>query len=123
MSTKLNDLANQAEVAALYGPASATVTTSGSASASTVGDGPEFALAMIGTPSSGAGVTVAIEESDDQSAWSAISGATTGAKTAAAIVPLTFQRSKKYIRAKLTITGSTPSIPVAVAGGRQKKWW
>lgn len=123
MSAYLHDLPSNASFAALLAPTTATASGSGSAVAPLSGDGQEFAFVQIGNPSSGATLTVSIEESNDQSTWTAIAGATTGAKNAAATLALAFTRSLNYVRAKLVVTGSSPTIPVAVAIGQQRKLW
>jgi hypothetical protein len=123
MSAFLHDLPANASFATLIPPSSATTSGVGSTVASLSGEGQEFALVQIGTPSSGATLTVSIEESNDQSTWTAISGATTGAKNAATVLALTFTRSQSYVRARTVVTGSSPSIPVAVAIGQQRKLW
>ena len=123
MSAVLHDLPSNASLASLIAPTAATASANGSAVAALAGDGQEFALVQIGTPSSGAAITVSIEESNDQSSWTAISGATTGLKSAAATVALAYTRSQSYVRARLVVAGSSPSVPVAVAIGQQKKLW
>jgi len=123
MSAFLHDLPSNASFAALIPPTSATSNGVGSTVASLGGEGQEFALVQIGTPSGGATLAVSIEESNDQSTWTAIAGATTGAKNAAATLALSFTRSQSYVRVKLVVTGNSPSIPVAVALGQQKKLW
>ncbi len=123
MSAFLHDLPSNASFASLIAPTAATANATGTGVASLAGEGQEFALVQIGTPSSGATITVSIEESNDQSTWTAISGATTGAKSAAATLALTYTRSQSYVRARTVVTGSSPSIPVAVAIGQQKKLW
>jgi len=123
MSSALHDIPSTASFGSLILPTAATASGTGSALGSLSGDGPEFALVQIGTPSSGATIAVSIEESSDLSTWTAIAGATTGTKSAAATVALPYQRTKTYVRARLVVAGSSPSIPVAVACGQQKKLW
>jgi hypothetical protein len=123
MSAFLHDIPSNAAFAALVPAGNITANGSGSAVGPLPGEGQEFAIVQIGTPSSGATVTVTIEQSDDLSAWTAVGGASTGSRSAAAVVPLTYTRSQAYVRARYTVSGSSPSIPLAAAVGQQKKLW
>jgi len=117
-ATFIADLKNQAFLGAAIKPQAATATVTGSGIDCQTTDGPVNILLQTGTTSGTTGATldVKIQESDDNStftdaiAFSQLSGS--------AIANVNtfygkYLRSKRYIRAVATITG-TPSIPLAV---------
>jgi hypothetical protein len=123
MSTKLHDFANQAVLGGLT-PRTATSTVTGSAVDLITGDGRCFAVQQVGTVS-GTSPTLAgkIQESADGSTgWADIAGATFTTVTATDNVQaITFDRTQRYVRYVGTIGGTSPSFPVGVLIGEQKK--
>src|SRR5262249_51222659 len=123
MSTKLHDLQNQAQLGASVYPASVNDTNNGSSIDLIDADGRCFAMQVIGavtgtTPS----LTGKIQESDDNSTWSDVSGATFTAVPASNNVQvITFDRSKRYVRHFRTVSGTTPTFLLGVLIGEQKK--
>ncbi len=58
---------------------------------------------------------IAIEHSDDGSTgWTAITGGAFTATTAAAFKELTVRGTKRFLRAVITMTGTTPSFTMAL---------
>jgi hypothetical protein len=122
MSTKLTDIPTQAAYGITFAPAVRTASANGTAVDLGDGDGPGFAILLTGTVAAGTTVAVALEESDDQSSWDPIADAefpdvsSSNQKRA-----IRFQRSRRYVRAALTISGSSPSAGTAAIVGQQKK--
>lgn len=122
MSTKLHDLPTAAAYGMTFAPAVRTASADGAAVDLGRGDGPGFAILQVGALSAGGQVACVLEESDDQDAWDAIEDGefpdvAAGTQTRA----ITFTRSRRYVRAALTLTGTTPSAGLAVLVGQQKK--
>jgi hypothetical protein len=123
MSTKLNDLANNAQLGASVYPATVNDTNTGSAVDLVDADGPCFAVQVIGavggtTPS----LTGKIQESSDNSTWTDVSGATFTAVTASNNVQtITFERTKRYVRHARTVSGTGPTFALGALIGEQKK--
>ena len=123
MSTHINDLANASVAAAGLYPASVTSDDEGPGIDLGAADGPCFAIQQVGAVGGTSPVlTGRIEESSDNSSWSAISGATFTAVAASDNVQvIRFTRTERYIRWSCTLAGTTPTAVVAVVIGQQKK--
>lgn len=123
MSTKLQDLPHQALLGGVT-PRTATTTVTGSAVDLLSADGRCFAVQQVGTVT-GTSPTLAgkIQESADGSTnWADISGATfTTVSTTDNVQAISFDRTLRYVRYVGTIGGTSPSFPVAVLIGEQKK--
>jgi hypothetical protein len=123
MSTKLADLQNETLVGASVYPATVNETNTGLAVDMIDGDGSCFAVQIIGTvggttPS----LTGKIQESADNSTWTDVTGATFTAMTASNNVQtITFERTKRYLRHARTVSGTSPTFPLSVVIGEQKK--
>jgi len=124
MSTKLQDVANQAILGAGLAPQTITATINGGAGDMLAGDGLCFAIQQIGTVS-GTSPTLAgkIQESADGSTnWTDINGATFTTVTASTNTQaVAFERTKRYLRYVATVGGTSPSFAVAVVISEQKK--
>src|SRR5262245_48321618 len=124
MSTKLHDLANNAILGVGLTPRSVTSTVTGSAGDLQTGDGRCFAIQQVGTMT-GTSPTIAgkIQESADGSTgWADVAGATfTTVTNNDNVQAITFDRTQRYVRYVGTVTGTSPSIPVAVVISEQKK--
>ena len=123
MSTKLHDLARQAVLGVGLTPRTATANINGPTGDLLVGDGRCFAIQQVGTVG-GTAPTLAgkIQESADGTTWSDIPGATfTTVSTNDNVQAISFDRTQRYVRYVGTITGTSPSFPVAVLIGEQKK--
>jgi hypothetical protein len=124
MSTKLNDIADQALLGASLAPQTLTASANGSAIDMINADGPCFAVQQVGAVS-GTSPTLAgkIQESADGStSWSDITSATFTTVTASTNTQVvTFERTKRYLRYVATIGGTTPSFAAAALIGEQKK--
>jgi hypothetical protein len=123
MSTKLQDLPHQAVLGGLT-PRTATTTVIGTAVDLVSADGRCFAVQQVGTVS-GTSPTLAgkVQESADGSTnWTDISGATfTTVSATDNVQAISFDRTLRYVRYVGTIGGTSPSFPVAVLIGEQKK--
>jgi hypothetical protein len=124
MSTKLQDLANQAILGVGAAPQTATSTVTGTGGDMLAGDGRCFAVQQVGAVS-GTSPTLdgKIQESADGSTnWTDISGATFPTVTASNnYQAITFDRTKRYLRYIGTIAGTSPSFALAVIVSEQKK--
>ena len=123
MSTKIQDLANNVILGGGSPPATRTSTVTGTGVDLLNGDGRCFAIQHVGTVS---GTTPTldgkIQESDDNSSFSDITGATFTQVTAStSMVAITFDRTKRYVRYVGTIAGTSPSFAMSVWISEQKK--
>ena len=123
MSTKLNDLANNAQLGASVYPATVNDTNNGSAIDLLDADGPCFAVQVIGAVGgSSPSLTGKIQESSDNSIWTDVSGATfTAVTTSNNVQTITFERTKRYVRHARTVSGSSPTFILGALIGEQKK--
>src|SRR5262245_4822583 len=112
MSTKLHDVQNQAQLGVSVYPASVTSTAGGSSVDLINADGRCFAIQVIGAVGgSSPSLAGKIEESDDDSTWSDVSGATFTAVTSSNNVQvISFERTKRYVRHHRTVSGSSPTF-------------
>ncbi len=123
MSTKIHDFASNVILGIGAPPQTATSTVNGSGGDLLQGDGRCFAVQQVGTVS-GTSPTLngKIQESDDNSAWSDVAGATFTQVTASNnYQAITFDRAKRYVRYVGTIAGTSPSFALAVVISEQKK--
>ena len=123
MSTKLSDVQNNALIGVSVYPATVNDTNGGSGIDMQDADGPCFAVQLIGTVG-GTSPSLAgkIQESSDNSTWTDVSGATFTAVTASSNTQtITFERTKRYLRHHRTVSGTSPTFPLAVVIGEQKK--
>jgi hypothetical protein len=124
MSTKLQDLPHQAALGGAITPRTVTTTVTGSAVDLITGDGRCFAIQQVGTVT-GTSPTLAgkfQESADGSTNWNDISGATfTTVSTTDNVQAISFDRTLRYVRYIGTVTGTSPSFPLAVVVGEQKK--
>jgi hypothetical protein len=86
------------------------------------GDGPAFAVLTVGTLATGTTVGGYLEESADGVSWDGIAGADFAPVTTAnSIRAVTFRRSARYVRAVVTLAGSSPQAHLAVVIGQEAK--
>jgi hypothetical protein len=120
MSTSVHDLSSAAEVAASLFP----IVLSASGSGTTIdlgdGDGPCFAVQQIGQISDGATVAGRIEQSADASSWSTVSTFDTVDEPGTLQV-IRFDRTLRYVRWAVTLTGDDLAVAAAAVIGQQKK--
>lgn len=124
MSTKLHDLASQAELRGGAGPQTFTSTVTGSGVDMIHADGRCFAVQHVGTVSGTSPILDGkIQESDAPgSGYTDIAGAAFTSVTASNNLQIiSFTRSKRYLRYVGTIAGTSPSFTLAVLLGGQKK--
>ena len=123
MSTKLSDVANNAQVGVSVYPATVNDTNGGTAIDLLDADGPCFAVQVVGTVGgTSPSLTGKIQESSDNSTWTDVAGAAFTAVTASGNVQtITFERTRRYLRHHRTVSGTSPSFPLAVLIGEQKK--
>ena len=122
MSTALHDVASAAFVAAGLDPATQTSSPTGPTIDMISADGQCFAIQQVGDLSVDGTLSGTIEESADGTNWTAISGAVFDDVTSDNIVQvIRFMRSQRYVRYAATLTGTSPSVVIAVVIGEQKK--
>jgi hypothetical protein len=124
MSTKLNDLPNNALLGQGLTPRTLTASVNGSAIDLLTGDSRCFAVQMVGTVGGTApSLAGKIQESADGSTgWTDISGATFTAVGASDVMQsISFDRTLRYVRYVGTVSGTTPTIATGVLIGEQKK--
>jgi hypothetical protein len=123
MSTALNDVKNQALLGASVYPASVNDTNNGSSVDMINADGRCFAIQVIGAVTgTSPSLTGKIQESDDNSTWTDVTGATFTAVTASSnLQTIVFDRTKRYLRHFRTVSGTTPAFLLGVLLGEQKK--
>lgn len=121
MSTCLNDYPSAVQTAAGLNPATLTGATNGPA-VELAGDGPCFAVQMVGEASEDFILTGRIEQSADGSSWATLAGATfTAVGLANNLQVIRFTPTARYVRWACTLTGDPASATVGVVIGRQKK--
>jgi hypothetical protein len=124
MSTKLQDLPHQAILGGGLTPRTATTTVNGSAVDLLAGDGRCFAIQQVGTVT-GTAPTLAgkfQESADGSTGWADIAGATfTTVSTTDNVQAIAFDRTLRYVRYVGTVSGTSPSFPLAVIVSEQKK--
>jgi hypothetical protein len=123
MSTQLQDLPHQAILGGGLTPRTVTATTTGSAVDLLAGDGKCFAIQQVGTVG---GTTPALagklQESADNNTWTDIAGAAfASVSTTDNVQAIAFDRTMRYVRYIGTVTGTSPSFPLAVIVSEQKK--
>ena len=126
MATNISDFRNNvvlANGANTLAPATRTSTANGTGVDLIDAEGPCAATLHVGTVSgTSPTLDVTIEESTDNSTFTAISGAAFAQITASSkALALNFKRSKRYVRAVATIAGTSPSFACAVLVFGQKK--
>jgi hypothetical protein len=123
MSTHINDLANSSVAEAGFYPATVNSDDEGPGVDLGAADGPCFAIQQVGAVGGTSPVlTGRIEESSDNSSWTAISGATfTAVSTSDDLQVIRFTRTKRYVRWAGALTGTSPTAIVAAVIGEQKK--
>jgi len=123
MSTKLADVQNEALVGASVYPSTVNDTNNGLSIDMIDADGSCFAVQVIGTVGgTSPSLTGKIQESADNATWTDVAGATFTAVTASNNVQtITFERTKRYLRHFRTTTGTSPTFPLGVLIGEQKK--
>ncbi|MCZ2340420.1 MAG: hypothetical protein LC104_01330 [Bacteroidales bacterium] len=122
MATALHDCASAAVLGASFPPAVLSGSANGAGVDLSAGDGNAFALVALGEISDGATVDVTVQESSDGSSWTAVAGVAFTPMTVGNTVQIrTFVRTKPVVRIVLTVTGTTPEIPVAALIGQQQK--
>ena len=123
MSTKLQDLPHQAILGGGVTPRTATTSVTGTGADLLAGDGRCFAIQQVGTVT-GTSPSLAgkLQESADNSTWTDVAGATFSAvSTTDNVQAIAFDRTLRYVRYVGTITGTSPSFPLAVIISEQKK--
>jgi hypothetical protein len=118
----MNDVANAVAVYTALAPVVRTTSVNGSGIDMIAADGPCFAVQQIGAISEDVAWVGHIEESDNNSTWTAIDDAEFASVDAPSnIQTITFQRRKRYLRYVGTPTGTDPSVPVSAFIGQLHK--
>jgi hypothetical protein len=123
MSTQLQDLPHQAILGGGLTPRTTTATVTGSSIDLVAGDGRCFAIQQVGTVTGTSPVLAGkIQESPDGSTWTDVAGATfANVSTTDNVQAISFDRTQRYVRYVGTVTGTSPSFPLAVIVSEQKK--
>ena len=123
MSTALHDFPSAVVAGAGLYPAEWTESVTGPAVDLGAGDGPAFAVQVVGAVAAGTTLAGHLEQSaTGTSGWAAIPGATFTAVTAGArIEAIRFTPTARYVRWVGAVTGDDASVLVAVVVGRQRK--
>jgi hypothetical protein len=123
MSTKLHDVQHEALLGASPYPASVNDTNNGDTVDLIEADGRCFCVQLIGTVGgTSPSLTGKVQESDDGTTWSDVSGAAFTAVTASnSLQVLSFTRTKRYVRHFRTVAGTSPTFVLGVVIGEQKK--
>jgi hypothetical protein len=123
MSTKLQDLPHQAVLGGLT-PRTSTANVTGTAIDLITGDGRCFAIQQVGTVG-GTSPSLAgkfQESADGSTNWNDVAGGTfTAVSSTDNVQAISFDRTQRYVRYVGTISGTSPSFPLAVLVGEQKK--
>jgi hypothetical protein len=104
-------------------PRTLTASANGTSADFIAGDGRCTALQITGTVG-GTSPSLAgkIQESADNSNWTDVSGAAFAAVSSADNAQaISFDRTKRFLRYVATVTGTSPSFPIAVVITQQKK--
>ena len=123
MSTSINDFASGVAVFAAAPPAALTAALTGDPVDLVSADGPCFAVQQVGAFSEGPTWTGTIEQSANGSTgWAAVAGAAFAAVGGSNDTQvIRFTRTARYVRYKATVTGSGPSLTLAVLIGEARK--
>lgn len=123
MSTYLHDMQTNNGLKNSLAPATRTASANGSSGDFIDGEGQCYAVSHVGTVSGTTPTLDAkIQESDDNSTWTDITGATFTQVTAStALQVISFLRTKRYLRGVATIAGTSPSFAHSLLIGQQPK--
>lgn len=123
MSTVLHDVPSKALFRGGVPPAEVTEPDAGPAVEFPTGDGPTFAVLMVGAVANDASVAVTFEQSHDGTTWVAVPDAEIPAQSASgAIVGVSFVRDRRYVRCQYDLSGEEGATAnVAVLLGQPAK--
>jgi len=118
-ANKYDDLRNAGVVGLTIAPAViSAASTNGTGIDFLNSEGPIKAQVSLGVIDNATSGTISFEESDDNSTYTSVSGATsvtyTGTSDASVTVSQVFERTKRYVRAKITAAGGGPSVAACV---------
>jgi hypothetical protein len=119
MSTHLNDLSTSAVVAAGFPPGPVADLTAGPAVDLAAGDGPCFAIQLVGAGPPDTGFYGSLEESPDGVVWAAVVGVGFPEAAANTVAAVRFTRSARYVRWVGVPDNGT--FTVAVVVGQERK--
>ena len=122
MSTALHDVPTQAKFGHTIAPDSYTESEIGRTIDLIDGDGPCFLIGSLLAFTTPEPVTVEVEESSDQSSWTAVSidPEITISASFDGTVSSRFTRTKRYVRASITAEADS-ELRAAILIGQQKK--
>lgn len=123
MSTVLHDVPSKTLFRTGVPPAAVADSDAGPAVEFPTGDGPTFAVLMVGTTTGGATVGVTFEQSHDGTAWVEVPAAAIPEQSAAgAVVGVSFTRDRRYVRCQYALDGDAgATATVAVLLGQPAK--
>ncbi len=122
MSTKIHDLATHAALGVSVAPKNYTANATGDAVDLLSADGNAFAVLAVGSLNGDTAFTASIEESSDLTTWTAVPGVSFPiVNEESTAVSQSFQRTSRYVRAKVTISGDDSDGNACVIVGGQKK--
>jgi hypothetical protein len=122
MSSHVQDFPASSVVIAGRYPYPIAATTTGAGVNLAAGDGPCFAIQVVGDAPGDGSLDGHVEQSDDGTTWSAIPGATfTQVPGPDNLQIIRFTRSARLLRWVGTLGGADPQFTVTVLFGQQKK--
>lgn len=122
MSTSIHDFPSAALAKVGLYPSERTESLEGPTLDLIDGDGPCFAVQIVGTLGAGTTVLGLIQQSADGSNWSAVSGAEfTEVDVSNRVEAIRFMPTARYVRWAADILGDPASALIAVLIGRQRK--
>ena len=123
MSTFLHDVPSKALFRNGVPPAEVTEPDAGPAVEFPTGDGPTFAVLMLGATTGDAVVGVTFEQSHDGTTWVEVPDANIPAQAVAgAVIGVSFVRDRRYVRCQYAVTGEEgATATVAVLLGQPAK--
>ena len=122
MSTALHDVGANAVIGSSFSPTVLIGSANGAAVDLAEGDGNGFAILTVGDVTDGGSVATELEESDDGTTWTALTGVTFDPMTTQETTQVqSFRRTKRYVRMAVTVAGLDPELEFAGLIGQQKK--
>lgn len=123
MATSINDFASAARLWPTYGPIESSDTDIISDPIDLLeGDGPVFAILSVGAGAPNAVVSGLLQGSaNGSSGWTDIPGAVFAEALGNGVRAITFTRSARYVRARLTVDNDSNPVPIALTIGQPRK--
>ena len=121
MAALLEPLGTRSRFEAALTPATRTASENGPAVDLLDCDGPVMALVQLGEVGEEMTLAVGFQESVNGTTWSSIAGSAVPDLAAESLVLHSFERTKRYLRCQVTLTGDDPTATLAVLVGQACK--